>query len=549
MTTKQFINHINAASMALVARRDEVNKLNVFPVPDGDTGTNMSLTIDAVVKELNALPEGASLADMRRAVTHGSLMGARGNSGVITSQILRGICEGLEGATELDTDTVARALQKSREVAFNAVRKPVEGTILTVLSDVADCSLNCQQYGLPVDQTLQILAKEAMDSVNRTPELLPVLKENGVVDAGGYGLAILIEGFVNSVNGAAASAAPVPVLTVIAPQVAIEQINDWEGSQYLYCTEFLFNSADLEVEEAQSFLASMGDCELLVGAHPDFKVHVHTNDPGSVLSWMTARGQVSEVHIHNMRLQSQERTESLQTASFGQSPAMAVPVAVPDKSIGVIAIASGSGMQRILTSLGVDAIVSGGQTMNPSTKDILDAIEQVAAEAIIILPNNKNIILAAQAAADICERPAVVIPTISVPQSFAALFVADFDASLDDNVAAMSAAIEAVHSGEITHAVKNAKTADGLKIKKGDVIGLIDDDIKAVGKQITQVALELIAKMANDDADTLTILAGEDLVQSDFEVLLTEIAASFPDLEVDAHRGEQPLYPLVMSME
>ncbi|MDR2586784.1 MAG: DAK2 domain-containing protein, partial [Coriobacteriales bacterium] len=307
-----FIPHIASAVKTLTDYKDEVNRLNVFPVPDGDTGTNMSLTLEAVQNELLSLPPDMTLADIRKAITHGSLMGARGNSGVITSQILRGICDGLADAESFDTKTVSLALGKAVEVAFNAVRKPVEGTILTVLRDVAEEAQRQADAHIALPEALLILKEAAYVSVRNTPELLPVLKENGVVDAGGYGLALLIDGFISSVTGEVS----VEPNRGFAPQsvgkVAIEQIDDWEDSEYLYCTEFLFTSDSLDVPAAQDFLGSMGDCELLVGAHPDFKVHVHTNEPGTVLTYMTERGQVSEVHIHNMRLQSQERLANLE---------------------------------------------------------------------------------------------------------------------------------------------------------------------------------------------------------------------------------------------
>ena len=551
-----FIPHIIAAFNALSDRKDEVNKLNVFPVPDGDTGTNMSLTMEAVVKELKALAPDASLADMQKAITHGSLMGARGNSGVITSQILRGICEGLMEAEVFNPAAVSKALEKSKEVAFNAVRKPVEGTILTVLKDVADAASELATQGPDMQDFLLDLKSVAYASVRNTPELLPILKENGVVDAGGYGLALMMDGFISSITGQVSVELDAGFHVEPAGKVAIEQINDWEGSAYLYCTEFLFRSEDLDIPGAQAFLTSMGDCELLVGTHPDFKIHVHTNEPGDVLAYMTQRGQVSEVHIHNMRLQSEDRTASLEQdalagAGAGTAPDAAGAAAEPaePKEMGFIAVASGSGMEKILKSLGVDVIVSGGQTMNPSTKDLLDAIDRANAKKVFIFPNNKNIILTANAAAAVSNIETKVIPTISVPQSFAALFEADHEVSFEDNAALMASAIESVHSGDITTAIKDAKTANGKAISEGDTIGLIDDKIEVVGATVSQVALELIERLTQDDADTLTILAGKDLAQDDFESLIESIEEAYPDLEVDAHRGEQPLYPLVMSAE
>ncbi len=538
MTTINYLSYIAAASEALSARKEEINRLNVFPVPDGDTGTNMSLTIESVVKEVSELPLDATFAEVRKAIMHGSLMGARGNSGVITSQILRGIGLGLEGATTFDAPTVATCMQKAVEVAFQAVRKPVEGTILTVLRDSADAAVQAADDGMDRDAALHFISEAAFASVKRTPELLPVLKENGVVDAGGFGFAILLEGFVGAVTGEGGQLPDAESFSHPEPKVAIEQINDWEGSAYRYCTEFLLNAVDLDKDETADFLSTMGDCELIVGEEPDYKVHVHTNTPGTVLTYMTDRGQVAEVHIHNMQLQSEDRDAKLAATSTE-----------PPKPIGFVAVVAGSGMGIILESLGVDYIVEGGQTMNPSTADLLDACKKVNAEQVIILPNNKNIIMAAQAAADAADKPVVVVPTKSVPQGFSAMFAADTSASLEDNVAAMTEAAGEVITGEVTFAIKDAKAADGSSIKEGDVIGIVDDSIDVVGSSIDGVTFELVAKMLNDDIDTLTVLAGSDLADEDFAKLVGELEERYPDLEVEQHRGEQPLYPIVMYVE
>ncbi|MBR3690962.1 MAG: DAK2 domain-containing protein, partial [Eggerthellaceae bacterium] len=431
-TTNDILNAIAAAVKALSDRKDEVNRLNVFPVPDGDTGTNMSLTVESVVTNIAKLPIGADGASVRKAITTGALMGARGNSGVITSQILRGLCEGSVGADELNTHYVANAFEKAVEVAFQAVRKPVEGTILTVLRDSANAAVEARKARLSTEDALDAIVKEAYASVERTPEFLPVLKENGVVDAGGYGLAILFDSFVAALTGKEGPLGDELAFArgKMAPKVEIEQINDWEGSQYRYCNEFLVDSDTLDPEAALEFLATMGDCELCVGSAPKFKVHVHSNTPDKVLAYFLERGQISEVFIHNMQLQSAERTEML--ASEQEQ--------TEHKALGFVAVAAGEGNAEILKSLGVDVVVSGGQTMNPSTKDLLDAVEKVNADAVIILPNNSNIIMAAQSACGLAEIPCGVVPTKSVPQAFAAMFVVDQDASLEDNIAEMTEA-------------------------------------------------------------------------------------------------------------
>lgn len=533
------LNAIAAASKTLSFRKEEVNRLNVFPVPDGDTGTNMSLTIESVVGNLARLPIGASGSEVRRAITTGALMGARGNSGVITSQILRGLCEGSADAEELSTETVAVAFEKAVEVAFQAVRKPVEGTILTVLRDTAHAATKARKAKLPVEEALEAVVAEAYASVQRTPDLLPVLKENGVVDAGGFGLAILFDSFVSALLGKDGTMGDeLAFARTAAPKVEIEQINDWEGSAYRYCNEFLVDSEVLVPDEALEFLATMGDCELCVGSVPKFKVHVHSNHPDQVLAYFLERGQISEVFIHNMQLQSAERTEKL-----------AAEQAAERKPLGFVAVAAGAGNAEILKSLGVDVVVSGGQTMNPSTKDLLDAVEKVNADAVVILPNNSNIIMAAQSACELAEVPCGVVPTKSVPAAFAAMFAVDADASLEDNVAEMTEAFGEVRTGEVTTAIKDSKDAHDNPIHEGDVIGIADGAIEAVGSSVADVVMDLLAAMESDDADTLTLLAGEDMTDDDFDALVERIEDAYEDLEIDAHRGEQPLYPVVLSVE
>lgn len=538
-TSNDVLNAVAAACKVLGERKEEINRLNVFPVPDGDTGTNMSLTIESVVTNVARLPIGASGADIRKAITTGALMGARGNSGVITSQILRGLCEGSAHVETLDAKAIDTALDKAVEVAFQAVRKPVEGTILTVLRDAAKAAHDARKAKLSCEEALDAVVSEAYASVRRTPDLLPVLKENGVVDAGGFGLAILFDAFVAALTGrAGALGDELAFARTAAPKVEIEQINDWEGSRFRYCNEFLVDSDTLDPEAALEFLATMGDCELCVGSVPKFKVHVHSNHPDQVLAYFLERGQISEVFIHDMQLQSAERTEKLAAEQEAER-----------KPIGFVAVAAGDGNAEILTSLGVDVVVSGGQTMNPSTKDLLDAVGKVNADAVIILPNNSNIIMAAQSACELAAIPCGVVPTKSVPQAFAALFAVDQEASLDDNVEEMTEAARAVKTGEITTAIKDSKDAHDNPIREGDVIGIADGSIEAVGSSVEDVAMKLLAVMETDEADTLTLLAGADYDDAALDALVEAIEEVYDDVEIDAHRGGQPLYPLILSVE
>lgn len=542
------------AAGAVAEKAEEINKLNVFPVPDGDTGTNMSLTLQSVVKELSALPVDADMEAIAGAITHGSLMGARGNSGVITSQILRGVAEGLVGATEPATSAhIAAALRRAVKVAFQAVRKPVEGTILTVLRDISTKADECEKKRMTTEEALDAIVVEAYQSVARTPDLLPVLKENGVVDSGAFGFAIFLENFVAAALGRASNiedfsatfdADADSAKAGALDRVKIEANDDWEGSEYRYCNEFLFKAEKhFDEDKVLQFLASMGDCELLVGAYPDYKVHVHSNTPNLVLEHMLQFGQVYEVFIHNMDLEVAERTAKIHADQEA--------AAEPAKPLGFVAVAAGSGEAEILKSLGVDVVVSGGQTMNPSTADLLDAVAKVNAEAVIILPNNGNIRMAAEAAANACEdKRVVVVPTKTVPQAFSALFAVMPDAGVDDVVEAMCDAYSEVRDGEVTRAVRDSSASDGSPIHSGDVMGIIAGSIDIVGSGVLQVTVDCINRMMDEEeGDSLTILAGEELSDDAFQEILDAIEEAQPDLEIDSHRGEQPLYPVIFSIE
>lgn len=542
------------AAGAVAEKAEEINKLNVFPVPDGDTGTNMSLTLQSVVKELSALSVDADMEAIAGAITHGSLMGARGNSGVITSQILRGVAEGLVGATEPATSAhIAAALRRAVKVAFQAVRKPVEGTILTVLRDISTKADECEKKRMTAEEALDAIVVEAYQSVARTPDLLPVLKENGVVDSGAFGFAIFLENFVAAALGRASNiedfsatfdADADSAKAGALDRVKIEANDDWEGSEYRYCNEFLFKAEKhFDEDKVLQFLASMGDCELLVGAYPDYKVHVHSNTPNLVLEHMLQFGQVYEVFIHNMDLEVAERTAKIHADQEA--------AAEPAKPLGFVAVAAGSGEAEILKSLGVDVVVSGGQTMNPSTADLLDAVAKVNAEAVIVLPNNGNIRMAAEAAANACEdKRVVVVPTKTVPQAFSALFAVMPDAGVDDVVEAMCDAYSEVRDGEVTRAVRDSTASDGSPIHSGDVMGIIAGSIDIVGSDVLQVTVDCINRMMDEEeGDSLTILAGEELSDAAFQEILDAIEEAQPDLEIDSHRGEQPLYPVIFSIE
>ncbi len=525
---------IAAAAQALKERRDEVNRLNVFPVPDGDTGTNMSLTMDAVLAEVAKLPEHPTTSEVCQAVTHGSLMGARGNSGVILSQILRGVCEGLAAAEHVDASVIADALERSVTVAFQAVRKPVEGTMLTVLRDIAAAAGPAAEGDADITSLLEECVQAAFESVRTTPDLLPVLREAGVVDAGGYGLAILGEGFVAGLAGHEIRSFDVTVRTPVALE-ELPEANDWDDADHLYCTEFLLFGSGLDRTEIENFLSTIGGSVLAVGSPDEMKIHVHTDTPAKALDFALERGEVAEVHVHNMRRQTEERKKAL------------LAEAAELKPLGFVAVAAGEGLASILESLGVDAVVSGGQTMNPSTAELLAAIDAVPARAVIVLPDNRNIVLAANQTVGLAGKPVAVVPTTAVPQAFSAMLAADPAASIEDNVEAMTEAAEAVRTGEITFAVKDSKGKAG-KIRTGQVIGISDHEIEAVGASVPEVARKLLDAIVGD-ADTLTLLAGADLGDAELAAIAEALGADHPQLEIETHRGDQPLYPLLMAVE
>lgn len=525
----------------------DVNKLNVFPVPDGDTGTNMALTLSSVINHLEQLDSNPSVSEIRNAVSTGALLGARGNSGVILSQILRGLCEGYEDHELFDTQGLASAFTRAEEVAFASVRKPIRGTILTVLEDSAKASRFAYRKKLKIDKAVTYVSARAYESVENTPNLLPVLKENNVVDAGGYGLAIFIEGIAKTLTGIAGQMSrDLNNNSNIKPKVKIEQINDWEGSKYKYCNEFLVDSNSLDTNEALNFLQSIGDCELCVGSAPKFKVHVHSNNPDRVLKYFLERGQISEVFIHNMELQSIQRNDSLNKSNIQKNK---VKSNTTKKNIGIVAVACGQGNIDNLYNLGVDVVISGGQTMNPSIKDLSDAAKQTNAENVIFLPNNKNIILAAKSAGPVCGCNSYVVQTKNIPSAITAMI--NFDPSLDfeTNCRNLNSAIEDVLCGEITKAIKDSKDKFGQNIKKDDFIGIFNDEIYTSDKSILSAFKNLIKNFELENADVLTIIRGEDITEDELSILVKSIEHEYPNIEVDTIWGGQPLYPIIFSVE
>jgi len=517
---------IQTGVVLLEKNKSRVDALNVFPVPDGDTGTNMYLTLLSAAREAEK-KQDRSIGKVGKAISMGSLMGARGNSGVILSQVFRGIARELEHKDEIDAKGIAAALQAGSDTAYKAVMKPVEGTILTIVREVARAAAASARK---TDDIVEVM-KSALDSGNRmlerTPQLLPVLKEAGVVDAGGQGFLFLLEGMMLALSPEALSAGPTLTVETSVPEPG----PDSEGLEYQYCTETLVRGTRIDLNKIRSELEPLGDSLLVVGEDDLVKVHIHSNHPGRVLEICLFWGSLHDIKINNMEEEAEARLEKLAEA----------------KTTGLIAVGQGNGWQQILQSLGVDRVVDGGQTMNPSTEDLLKAVADINARGVIILPNNKNIIMAARQAAEMADKPVRVVPTTSITQAVAALVAYESDAELDEVAEAMSVEATRVRTGEVTVAVKDS-SINGLEIKQGDYIGLIDDQVRVKGESLTDIVKLLLEKMTTD-GDLISIFYGADVGESEASSLKQEIEEIYSDYDVELHYGGQPFYHYLISVE
>nr|WP_238990603.1 DAK2 domain-containing protein [Streptococcus uberis] len=543
---------VQAAATRLGKQAEYVNSLNVFPVPDGDTGTNMGMTMDNGAKEVADKPAD-TVGEVGQILSKGLLMGARGNSGVITSQIFRGFGQSIKGKTELDGKDLALALQSGVEVAYKAVMKPVEGTILTVARGAASAALKKSDSTNDAVEVMASALKGAKKALAKTPELLPVLKEVGVVDSGGQGLVFIYEGFMSALNGDYVAsedfkATPANMSEMINAEhhkavvghVATEDIT------YGYCTEIMVALRqgptyvkEFNYEEFQGYLSNLGDSLMVVNDDEIVKVHVHTEDPGLVMQEGLKYGSLVKVKVDNMRNQHDAQVEKTNIATKPQEEA---------KEFGLIAVVAGQGLADIFKAQGVDYIISGGQTMNPSTEDIVKAIEAVNAKQVIILPNNKNIFMAAQSAAEVVDIPARVVETRTVPQGFTSLLAFDTTKTLDDNVANMTASLSEVTSGSITLAVRDT-TIDGLEIHENDYLGMVDGKILVSDANLEAALKATFEQMITEDSEIVTIFVGEDGEVPLAEELADYLEEKYEDIEVEIHEGNQPVYPYLMSVE
>ncbi len=517
----------HAALASLERSRERIDDLNVYPVPDGDTGTNMTLTARAVVEELDQTETDERLALVKE-VTRAALMGARGNSGVILSQIVRGAAEPLAANGHVDSETLARSFRSASDAAYRAVRKPVEGTILSVIRELAEEAE--QQTSATNAELLAALVRRGEEAVARTPEQLAVLREAGVVDAGGAGLLELVRGLAAAVSGE-----PLPETPVAREELGVEAIHQ-ELSRYRYCTTFLIEGEGLDADAIEAELEQLGDSLLVVGDREALKVHVHTDEPGRALALGTAIGVIDGVEIVNMHEQTVQREERL---------LQAVPDA-PASMTAVVAVVAGDGNRMLFESLGAAKIVEGGQTMNPSTAELVRAVDGVDADEALLLPNNSNVILSAQQAAELATKPVIVVPTDSIQAGLAAMVSFLAERSAADNAAEMADVLEGVVTGEVTMASRDAEL-NGVSVTKGRWLGLVGGEAVAVGDEFDEVAEKVTESLLAEPRMLLTLLTGAGA--PDLDALLARIRERHPELELDVQAGGQPHYPLLLSAE
>ena len=540
-----------AGAKNLEANKEWINELNVFPVPDGDTGTNMTLTIMSAAKEVAGL-ESVNMETLAKAISSGSLRGARGNSGVILSQLLRGFTKGIHDTEEIDVITITEAFQKAVATAYKAVMKPKEGTILTVAKGFADKATELAlTENVEMEELLETSLKYAEEVLAKTPEMLPVLKEAGVVDSGGQGLVQVLKGAFDAYLGKEVDYIIEKPESTGEPAQADTRTE--ADIKFGYCTEFIIMTRkpmpQEEEQKFKAFLESIGDSIVVVADEEIVKVHVHTNDPGVAITRALTYGELSRMKIDNMREEHREKlirdTEKVAAAQAAEQPKKTMP----HKEVGFISVSIGDGIGEIFKGLGVDYLIEGGQTMNPSTEDMLNAIAEVNADTIFIFPNNKNIILAANQAQALTEdKKIIVIPTKTVPQGISAIISFDAAKTPEENEEAMKEAISLVKTGQVTYAVRDTHI-DDKEIKEGNIMGIGDHSILAVGEDIAEITKETIGLMIDEDSELISVYYGEDITEEDAHALGDELQEQYPDCEVEVYEGGQPIYYYVVSVE
>lgn len=520
--------------------KDLVDKLNVFPVPDGDTGTNMSLTISYAMKELEKVGED-DITKIAKALSKGSLMGARGNSGVILSQIIRGIGKSVEGKDKLSTMDLAKALKGGSDTAYKAVIKPVEGTILTVIRETAEYAVKLAKRENNIEKFLGKVVREANVSLENTPNLLKNLKDAGVVDSGGKGLTLILEGFYLAIVGKAVVPATAEKAELKNVSLSSADTTSTEDIKFGYCTEFILESDKIDDAGIRDIMLGYGDSLAVVGDEGVIKVHVHTNEPGNVLQEALKYGQLLTIKIENMRMQHENILEGVAENAEYEEP-------VEEKEFAFISTSMGDGLASIFKDFGVDHVIEGGQTMNPSTEDFMKAIDKIHAKNIFILPNNSNIIMAANQAKELSDKNIIVIPTKNIPQAVSALVGFNPEATVEENEANMVEALSYVKSGQVTFAVRDT-VMNGIEIREGNIIGIAEKEMIAAGDEVDEVAKKLVEKLVDEDSAIITLFYGEDVTEEQAEELRGELEEKFEDIDVELYYGGQPLYYYLISVE
>ena len=552
---KSFQKLFLAGANRINSRKDYINELNVFPVPDGDTGTNMSLTILAAAKEVGAVEE-PTMATICKAISNGSLRGARGNSGVILSQLFRGFTKAVSKADSLGKDEITAGFTRAVETAYKAVMKPKEGTILTVAKGMADKAEELVDEDMDVIEFCEAIVAYGYEVLSKTPDMLPVLKEAGVVDSGGQGLMEVLQGIVDALTGKVTEievpveAASMSSAVISAPKADISTADIKFG----YCTEFIIlldKPLTKEDEKGlKKFFLSIGDSLVLVADEEICKVHVHTNHPGQAFEKALEYGQLTKMKVDNMREEHNQKViQQSEMEAAAKEETEKKEEKAPHKDFGFVTISAGEGLSEIFKELGVDEVIEGGQTMNPSTEDILNAADRINADTVFVLPNNKNIILAAEQAAELVEgKKLIVIPTKTVPQGITAMINFEASRNAQENADTMTEALSTVATGQLTYAVRDT-SIDGKEIHKDDIMGLSDSGLAAVGKSIDQTLLELVDAMMNEDAELITLYYGSDISEEDAENAAAKVEEKYPAIDVELQMGGQPIYYYVISME
>ena len=547
MLSKMFL----AGAANIEAKKEFINELNVFPVPDGDTGTNMSLTIMAAAKEVSAL-ETIEMETLAKAISSGSLRGARGNSGVILSQLFRGFTKAIRDKEEIDVKTLAAALEKAKDTAYKAVMKPKEGTILTVARGIAEKASKLALKETDLEVFIPQIIEHAEGVLAKTPDMLPVLKEAGVVDSGGQGLLEVIKGAYDAFLGKEIDYSQITPSTSVSMTKISAETN--AEIKFGYCTEFIIMTekefTDKDEREFKAYLESIGDSIVCVADDEIVKIHVHTNDPGLAIQKALTFGQLSRMKIDNMREEHEEKLiRDAEKVAQEQKEQDKAKEKAEEKEFGFIAVSIGEGLNEIFRELGVDYIIEGGQTMNPSTDDMLQAIDEVNAKHVFIFPNNKNITLAANQAKSLVEdKDVIVIPTKTVPQGITAVINFSPDMSAEENEEVMLEEIKNVKSGQVTYAVRDT-SLDGKEIHTDDIMGIGDSGIISVGTEIEATTLEMLAELVDEDSELISIYYGEDVTEDDASALTEKVEELYPDVDVDTHFGGQPIYYYVLAVE